>query len=135
MAVGEIDESFPDPHLGFTAEELTVPRRDDRLLDEAALEAVVGCIEDRSFRCGRRDAVDVVELANTYPEVTIVCTQLMWQQFGTAIDLMWRCQNVSIDTSWLHMREAIELLVSHFGEGSTSDAQGKLFAGLKKVYP
>ncbi len=27
------------------------------------------------------------------------------------------------------------LLVSHFGEGSTSDAQGKLFAGLKKAYP
>ncbi len=26
------------------------------------------------------------------------------------------------------------LLVSHFGEGATSDAQGKLFAGLKKHY-
>lgn len=26
------------------------------------------------------------------------------------------------------------LLVSHFGEGATSDAQGKLFAGLKKQY-
>lgn len=26
------------------------------------------------------------------------------------------------------------LLVSHFGEGATSDAQGKLFAGLKKEY-
>jgi hypothetical protein len=29
---------------------------------------------------------------------------------------------------------AIPLLVSHFGEGATSDAQGKLFAGLKKNY-
>lgn len=29
---------------------------------------------------------------------------------------------------------ATPLLVSHFGEGATSDAQGKLFAGLKKYY-
>ncbi|GJH37988.1 hypothetical protein CBA19CS91_34545 [Paraburkholderia hospita] len=29
---------------------------------------------------------------------------------------------------------ATPLLVSHFGEGATSDAQGKLFAGLKKHY-
>lgn len=29
---------------------------------------------------------------------------------------------------------ATPLLVSHFGEGATSDAQGKLFAGLKKRY-
>nr|WP_297388729.1 Qat anti-phage system QueC-like protein QatC [uncultured Roseateles sp.] len=29
---------------------------------------------------------------------------------------------------------ASPLLVSHFGEGATSDAQGKLFAGLKKRY-
>src|SRR6185369_16037554 len=27
------------------------------------------------------------------------------------------------------------LLISHFGEGATSDAQGKLFSGLKKHYP
>jgi hypothetical protein len=29
---------------------------------------------------------------------------------------------------------ATPLLISHFGEGATSDAQGKLFAGLKKQY-
>lgn len=30
--------------------------------------------------------------------------------------------------------ESTPLLVSHFGEGATSDAQGKLFSGLKKHY-
>jgi hypothetical protein len=30
--------------------------------------------------------------------------------------------------------DSTPLLVSHFGEGATSDAQGKLFAGLKKHY-
>lgn len=30
--------------------------------------------------------------------------------------------------------DANPLLISHFGEGATSDAQGKLFAGLKKNY-
>ena len=66
-------------------------------------------------RSGEQDVGDVVDLADTYPDVTFVCTEMMWPQFGAMLDVMWRCGNVSVDISWLHMRRAIELVVEEFG--------------------
>jgi len=99
MAVGEVDQSFADPHLGVAIEELLVPCRDDRLLGEAALEAVLGCIEDRPFRRGGRDAVDVVDLTRVEvldPDAIAVPTSLAWtvRRRNTYMDLQNRTETV-----------------------------------------
>jgi len=63
------------------------------------------------------DARDFVRLARDFPDLAFICTQMMWGEYGTFLDMMWRSDNILADTSWLHVRSSIELLVKHFGAG------------------
>lgn len=86
----------------------------ERLVSEVAAHRPV-IFWDFRDTTGPQDVQDMIALAGRFPQVSVVCTQLMWPQFGAALDMMWRCRNVLIDTSWLHMQRAIELLVGRFG--------------------
>ena len=65
-----------------------------------------------------RDGVNPIEmlaLAQTFPQMPMIYTQAMWGDVIGMLDLMRRCKNILADTSWLHTTGTIELLVKQFG--------------------
>jgi len=65
---------------------------------------------------GRTDCTELVELAEQFQQFKFILTDIMWGgAFNNALDMMWRSKNILIDISWLHMTDAIEILVEHFG--------------------
>jgi predicted TIM-barrel fold metal-dependent hydrolase len=58
---------------------------------------------------------DILEFAETFPDVPLVLTNVIWGPCITVFDLMRRRRSILMDTSWFHTFEAIELAVKHFG--------------------
>jgi predicted TIM-barrel fold metal-dependent hydrolase len=70
---------------------------------------------DTRYIVSKTSFKEISELANLFPGIIFVCTQVVWGSLQSVIDLMWRCKNVYIDTSWLHVKNSIELIAKNFG--------------------
>jgi uncharacterized protein len=57
----------------------------------------------------------MVKLARDFPDLTFVCTDVMWGQYNALFDMMWRCPNLLVDSSWMHARDSIRFVVERFG--------------------
>ena len=65
-----------------------------------------------------RDGVNPVELlalAEKFPQMPMVYMQVMWGSVISLLDLMRRRKNIIAETSWLHTAGTIELIVREFG--------------------
>lgn len=58
---------------------------------------------------------DILEFTATFPDISLVLTDVMWPPCIKVFDLMDRRKNILMDISWLHTFNAIELGVNHFG--------------------
>jgi predicted TIM-barrel fold metal-dependent hydrolase len=72
-------------------------------------------IIDTRFLVNKLSYKGIAELAKLFPEINIICTQVVWGSLQSVMELMWRCDNVYIDTSWLHVKSSIELIAKSFG--------------------
>jgi len=61
------------------------------------------------------DAQDVLQVADSFPQMPIILTEGMWPHMVTLFDLMRRRKNILAETSWIHSWETIENLVHYFG--------------------
>jgi predicted TIM-barrel fold metal-dependent hydrolase len=64
---------------------------------------------------GETDAVDILDFAEKFPEVSLILMEVGWSRYISVFDLMRQRKNILIETSWLHTWEAIEIIIEEFG--------------------
>jgi hypothetical protein len=64
---------------------------------------------------GETNDGDILDFAQTFPEISVIVTEVGWGYYVPVFDLMRQRKNILIETSWLHTWEPIEMMIEEFG--------------------
>ena len=83
------------------------------------LDPVIREIQDLSplivMRHDESTVREILDFTETFPDVPLVITEVIWGLCITVYDLMRRRKNIILDNSWLHTFGSVELVVERFG--------------------
>ena len=65
--------------------------------------------------CTEAETDDILDFTQTFPDVPVVLTDVMWRDCPNVFDLMRLRPNILVEMSWLHTWGCIQLVVKHFG--------------------